>query len=188
MTDVFPADLTCTYTSTASGGATGNTAAGAGDLSETLNLPVGGGVTYTATCAIDSNATGTVSNTATVSSSLTDHNPGNNSASDDTSLSPEADVEVTKTDGLTEVSPGDQLTYAINVANNGPSSDPATSLSDTLPTSLMGCTFLSVASGGASGNTASGSGNLNESLDLPVGAAWLTPSRARSPLAPPGRS
>ena len=99
--------LTCTYTSVAAGGATGNTAAGSGDLAETLSMPAGSSVTYTVSCTIDADATGTLSNTATIAGSVTDPDTGNNSATDDdTVLAPEADLSVTKTDGVTSAVPG----------------------------------------------------------------------------------
>ncbi|MDY6986882.1 MAG: hypothetical protein SWQ30_02395 [Thermodesulfobacteriota bacterium] len=88
LSDAFPADLTATWTSVAAGGATGNTAAGSGDLAETLSMPAGSSVTYTVTCDIDPSATGTLSNTATVTASVTDPDPGNNTFTDgDTVLS-----------------------------------------------------------------------------------------------------
>ena len=172
VTDTFPSALTCTYTSIAAGGATGNTAAGAGDLSETLSMPAGSSVTYTATCSIDPAATGTLSNTATISGSVDDPNAGNDSATDDdTVLTPEADVSVTKTDGVTSAVPGqDSLTYTIVVANAGPSVDASASLADPFPASLT-CTYTSVAAGGATGNTAAGAGDLADSLSLPVGSS-----------------
>ena len=82
VTDTFPASLTCSSTSVAAGGATGNTASGAGNLGETLSMPSGSSVTYTALCAISSVAAGTLSNTASISSAATDSTPGNNSATD----------------------------------------------------------------------------------------------------------
>ena len=171
LSDTFPAALTCTYTSVAAGGATGNTAAGAGDLAETLSLPAGGSVTYTATCSIDSDATGTLSNTATITASVTDLAPGNNSATDsDTVLVPEADLGVTKSDGVTSATPGASVVYTIVVANSGPSDDPVVSLIDTLPASLT-CTSTSVAAGGATGNTAAGAGDLAETLSMPAGSS-----------------
>ncbi len=170
LADTFATDLTCTYTSVTSGGATGNTAGGAGDLNETLAMPVGSSATYTATCAIDSAATGTLSNTATVSSSILDLVGGNDNATDsDTVLAASADLRVTKTDGVTSVAAGQSVTYTIVAANDGPSDDPAAGLSDTFPADLT-CTYTSVASGGATGNTASGSGNLSETLSIPAGA------------------
>ena len=167
LTDTFPSDLTCTFTSAAAGGATGNTASGMGNLAETLSMPPGGSVTYTVMCTIDSAATGTLSNTATVTGSVTDPSPGNNSATDaDTVLAPMADVSVTKDDGVTSAVPGQSLTYTIVATNNGPTDNPSVSLTDTFPSDLT-CTFTSA--GGATGNTASGMGNLAETLSMPPG-------------------
>ncbi len=169
--DMFPAELTCTYTSVAADGASGNTAAGSGNLAETLNMPASSSVTYTVTCDIASSATGTLSNTATVSSTMTDPTPGNNSATDaDTVLMPEADIAVTKTDGVSSAIPGETLIYTIVATNSGPSDDPAVSLTDTLPAELT-CTYTSVATGGATGNTAAGAGDLAESLSMPAGSS-----------------
>ncbi len=172
VTDMFPAELSCTFTSAAAGGATGNTAAGSGNLADTLNMPVGSMVTYMAACMIDSGATGTLSNTAIISGSLPDPVPGNNSATDNnTVLMPEADISVTKTDGVTSAVPGQTtLIYTIVVSNNGPSDDPAVSISDTFPTDLA-CTYTSVAAGGASGNTVAASGDLADTLNMPAGSS-----------------
>ena len=172
LTDVFPSPpLTCTYTSVAAGGASGNTAAGAGALAETLSMPAGSSVTYTVTCDIDSDATGTLSNTATVTASVTDTIPGNNSATDgDTVLVPVADLAVTKSDGVTSAVPGEEVVYTIVASNAGPSDDPSVSLTDTFP-AVLTCSFTSVAAGGATGNTAAGAGNLTETLSLPVGSS-----------------
>ncbi|MCP4658783.1 MAG: DUF11 domain-containing protein, partial [bacterium] len=114
LTDTYPAQLTCSYTSVAAGGATGNTAAGAGDLSETLALPAFSSVTYTALCTIDPAATGTLTNTATISGTVTDPVPGNDSATDgDTVLTPETDLAITKDDGVTSAIPDHTVTNTI---------------------------------------------------------------------------
>jgi len=81
VSDTFPAELTCSWTSIATNGATGNTT-GSGDLADTLSLPPGGSVTYTADCAIDPGATGLLSNTATIVPSVSDLDSTNNSATD----------------------------------------------------------------------------------------------------------
>ena len=82
LTGTFPAVLTCP---------SGNTAAGSGNLGETLSLPVGSSVTYTIICTIDLNATGTITNTASIAASVTDPTPGNDSATDgDTVLRPDS--------------------------------------------------------------------------------------------------
>ena len=171
VTDTLPADLTCTYTSVTAGGASGNTA-GSGNLAETLAMPSGSSVTYTATCATDAAATGTLSNTATIAGSVTDPNPANNSATDaDTVLVSEADLSITKTDGVTSAVAGTILQYTIVASNAGPSDDPTVSVTDTLPADLT-CTYTSVTAGGASGNTA-GSGNLAETLAMPSGSSVI---------------
>ncbi|MEM1334983.1 MAG: hypothetical protein AAGG08_16155, partial [Actinomycetota bacterium] len=169
VADTFAAPLeNCTFTSVAAGGASGNTAAGSGNLAEVLNLPSGASVTYTVTCDINPGATGTVSNTATIqSSSVTDPVPGNNSASDTNTLSPSADVGVTKTNGTTTSLPGAVTVYTIVASNAGPSTAPSVTLNDTFPAILLNCSYTSLAAGGATGNTVSGSGDLAETLSLP---------------------
>ena len=81
-------------------------------------------------------ATGSLSNTATVSApaGVTDPNPGNNSATDTDTLTPEADLSITKTDGTTSVVPGTNDTYTITVTNNGPSTVSSLTLTDAIPT------------------------------------------------------
>ena len=92
--DTFPAELTCTWTCAGAGGGT-CTPSGSGNISETVNLPAGGSVTYTASCTVSPAATGTLSNTATISmmgGGPTDPDSGNNSATDsDTTVSPLGD-------------------------------------------------------------------------------------------------
>jgi uncharacterized repeat protein (TIGR01451 family) len=169
--DGVPTELTCTYTSVAADGATGNTIAGSGDLSETLSMPVGSSVTYTVNCKIASDATGTLSNTATVTASLNDPDGGNNAATDNnTVLVPAADISVSKTDSLTTATPGGSLNYTIIASNAGPSNDPSVSLTDSLPSELT-CTYTSVAADGATGNTATGAGDIAETLSMPSGSS-----------------
>jgi uncharacterized repeat protein (TIGR01451 family) len=90
VTDTFPAACTSvSYTSVASGGASGNTAGpAAGNIADTVNLPAGSSVTYTATCTISPAATGTLANTATVAApaGVTDPTPANSSATDTDTL------------------------------------------------------------------------------------------------------
>ena len=64
-------------------------------------MPVGSSVTYTVSCATGAASPGTLSNTATITTSVIDPNLADNSATDDTLVTFEADLEVTKTDGLT---------------------------------------------------------------------------------------
>jgi uncharacterized repeat protein (TIGR01451 family) len=89
VTDSFPAELNCTFTSVAVEGASGNTGEGSGDIGDTLVLPPGSSVTYTAPCDIDAEASGILSNTASVESAVSDPNPGDESATDETSIGSE---------------------------------------------------------------------------------------------------
>ncbi len=170
VADTFPAVLTgITWTCVGAGGGT-CTASGSGDLNDTANLPAGGSVTYTVNATIDAAATGTLSNTATVSSSVTDPNPANNSATDNTTLTPQADLSITKTDGQTTAVPGQSVTYTIVASNSGPSNDPSASVADTFPAILNGVTWTCVGAGGGT-CTAAGSGNINDTVNLPAGGS-----------------
>jgi uncharacterized repeat protein (TIGR01451 family) len=192
-----------TFTATETGGATGFTASGSGSIDDTaVNLPAGSTVTYTIVATIASSATGTLSNTATVtpSAGVTDSPDGthivndaiggirlaavtvggNNSATDTDKLTPEANLQIVKTDNLGGSSvtgaigsgvPGQAITYTIVVTSAGPSDAIGASLVDTLPSALIGATYTAVATGGATGFTASGTGNIDDTaLNMPAGS------------------
>jgi len=171
VTDTFQAPLqNCSYTSVASGGAAGNTSA-AGDINDTLDMPVGSSVTYDVTCDVDAAATGTLSNTATVSSATAaDPVPGNDSATDTSTLGASADLAISKTDNQASHTPGTPIDYVIVVENLGPSVVSDAVVTDTFQAPLQNCSWTSVASGGATGNT-SASGDINDTLDMPVGSS-----------------
>ncbi len=169
VADTFPAVLTCNWTCVGAGGGT-CTAAGAGNINDAaVNLPVAASVTYTATCAIDASATGTLVNTATVSSATTDPNPANNSATDTDTLTPQADLSITKTDGVASVTAGGSTTYTITASNAGPSDAPGSTVADTFPGTLT-CTWTCVGAGGGT-CTAAGAGNINDVVNLPAGGS-----------------
>jgi uncharacterized repeat protein (TIGR01451 family)/fimbrial isopeptide formation D2 family protein len=168
VADTFPAVLTCNWTCTGAGGGT-CTAAGAGNINDSsVNLPAGASVTYTATCAINASATGSLSNTATVTSA-SDPNAGNNSATDTDTLAPQADLSITKTDGVTTATPGGSVTYTITASNAGPSNAPGATVADTFPASLT-CNWTCTGAGGGT-CTAAGSGNINDTANLPAGGS-----------------
>jgi len=171
VADTFPASLTCTWTCVGAGGGT-CTASGSGNISDTVNLPAGGSTTYTASCTISAAATGTLSNTATVAApgGVTDPTPGNNAATDSDTLAPQADLSITKTDGVTAVTPGGSVTYTITASNAGPSNATGATVADTFPAVLTGVTWTCVGAGGGT-CTASGSGNINNTVNLPAGGS-----------------
>ncbi|MEO6326575.1 MAG: putative Ig domain-containing protein, partial [Thermoanaerobaculia bacterium] len=170
VADTFPASLTATWTCVGAGGGT-CTAAGAGNINDTVNLPSGGSVTYTVSATISAAATGTLSNTATVTApaGVTDPTPGNNSATDSDTLAPSADLSITKTDGVTTATPGGSVTYTITASNAGPSNATGATVADTFPASLTATWTCAGAGGGTC--TAAGSGNINDTVNLPSGGS-----------------
>jgi uncharacterized repeat protein (TIGR01451 family) len=76
---------------------------------------------------------GTITNYASVAGGQADPDSANNSASEETTVKPSADVAVTQTDSPDPVIAGNTLTYTINVKNNGPSPATGVVLTDTLP-------------------------------------------------------
>jgi uncharacterized repeat protein (TIGR01451 family) len=172
VTDNFPASLTgVTWTCVASSGSSCAAASGSGNINHTVNLLVGGTVTFTAGGTLNINASGTLSNTATVTppAGITDPNPANNSATDTDTIIPAADLSITKTDGQAAVSPGQAVTYTIVASNAGPTSATGATVSDTVPATLVAPTWTCVGAGGGT-CTANGVGNINDTVNLPVGA------------------
>src|SRR4029077_11571164 len=142
VADTFPASLTCTWTCVGAGGGT-CTASGSGNLNDTVNLPAGGSVTYTASCNVSAAATGTLSNTATVTApaGVTDPTPGNNSATDSDTLTaaPGAVVTGTKTVSAGPYAVGGTITYTVTLSNSGPGAqadNPGNEFTDVLPAGL----------------------------------------------------
>ncbi|HAF24067.1 MAG TPA: hypothetical protein DCK93_14370 [Blastocatellia bacterium] len=171
ISDSFPASFTgVAYTATQGGGASGFTATGTGNISETVTMPAGSSVTYKAAGKISSSATGTLSDTATVTapSGVTDSNPANNSATDTDTITVKADLKVTVTDGKTATIPGAKDTYTIVVTNAGPSNVTGAAVSDSFPDTFTGVTFTATSSTGASGFTATGTGNISDTVALPA--------------------
>ncbi|MCA9168387.1 MAG: DUF11 domain-containing protein, partial [Planctomycetales bacterium] len=170
--DLFPATLTnVSYTSTTTGTVVGNSSSGDGDISDTVDMTVGSTIVYTVSATVAANATGAINNTATVTApnGTTEVDTANNSASDIDSLEPEVDLAITKTDNVTNVAPGDVLTYEIVVSNDGPADAVNATVEDQFPASLTNVSFTSTGSAGVTGNTASGTGNISDTVTLPAG-------------------
>ncbi|MCP3976128.1 MAG: DUF11 domain-containing protein [bacterium] len=88
--DLFPAELVgVSWTCRPSPGSECTAGPVAGDIIDTVDLLAGGTLTYTANATVADGATGSVSNTATVTRPAGDPNPDNNSAMDDDPLVPE---------------------------------------------------------------------------------------------------
>jgi uncharacterized repeat protein (TIGR01451 family) len=74
-----------------------------------------------------------------MATALSDENPAGESASDDTDVTPEADLAVTVSDGQALVTAGDGLThgYLITVTNFGPSDATSVTLADEWPSGFV---------------------------------------------------
>ena len=172
VTDTAPAALTLgAWTCLASVGSS-CPASGSGNISASVSLLSGGTATFTVNATIAGNATGSIANTATIAppAGVTDPNLANNSAADTDTVGSVADLAITKTDGVASVNAGGSTVYTIVATNNGPSAVTGAVVSDNLPAAIASDTFTAVGSGGASGFTASGSGNINDTVDLPAGS------------------
>jgi uncharacterized repeat protein (TIGR01451 family) len=80
-----------------------------------------------------------------------------------------ADLQVAITDGKASVPWGQPTSYTITVSNAGPIAASSVSVADTMPAQLTGVTWTCAATGGAT-CTAAGSGNLGDTIAVPVGA------------------
>ncbi len=173
VNDTFPGTLTgVTWTCVGAGGGT-CTGAGAGNIADVVNLPVGATVTYTVNATIAASATGSLSNTATVTvgGGVTEVNPLNNSATDTDTLTPQANLAITKTDGAATEIPGTSITYTITASNpTGPSNAPGSTVTDNFPGTLTGVTWTCVGAGGGT-CTGAGAGNIADAVNLPVGGS-----------------
>lgn len=102
-----------------------------GDLAATANINV------VVNFAIAANvAPGSVDNSASVSSNVSDPQPANNSSTASTALVALADVSVVKTGPATALA-GESLTYRLTVSNNGSSDAQAVVLDDPTPQGLL---------------------------------------------------
>ncbi len=165
----------CTTSGTASCGTSslvGNTVSFTG---ASINAGGANKITITLSGTVDSGTTGTLSNTANIvipgGASFTDPDTiTNNSATDDSTQAvvvvPSADLSISKTDGSTTYTPGTGITYTIEVTNLGPDSASGFNITDSVPAAITGltidsCTTSGTASCGSSslvGNTVSFTG------------------------------
>ena len=175
VADAFPSALIdITWTCSGTNGAI-CTASGTGDINDTADLPPLSSVVYTATATVNPGvAPGTLVNTATATPPVGIPDPDllNNSATDtDTLVYPTADLAITKDDGLTQVSPGQYVVYTIIATNStGPSNVTGATVVDAFPPDLINVTWTCAGSGGGT-CSAAGAGNINDSVNLPSGAA-----------------
>ena len=182
IVDNVPAAISgLTVTCTASGSANcgNNNTSGNSVRYDNAAVSAGAGnkLTITISGTVGSGTTGNLVNTADIvippSAGFSDPDSNNNSSTDtDTRASTStADLWITKVkEGLPYYLPGDQMIYTIQVSNAGPNNVIGATVVDTFAAVLSSPppSWTCVASGGAS-CTASGTGNINDTIDLPTG-------------------
>ncbi len=80
-----------------------------------------------------------------------------------------ADLSITKTDGQTTVVAGSMTTYAIVVTNAGPAAVTGATLTDSFPAAITGVSWTCAASAGSSCGAPSGTGDINEAVNVAAG-------------------
>ena len=177
VSDMFPAGIASTSTtSVAAGGATGNTAGPfAGNINDTVTIPPGGSITYTVVAQTDPAATGSLANTVNVTGGAMTV-PGTTSATDTDTLTPSGNLSISKTDSPDPVMTGTALTYTITVANSGPSTATGVTVTDTFPAQFTNPMWSCLAAGAGSSCAPMGAGNLAaESVNIgPGGSVTFT--------------
>jgi len=102
------------------------------------NLSAGNATAITINVTVDSNTTGSISNTANVKSeSLEDLHLANNNVTEQTTVRYGADLSIVKSDDPDPVVVGENLTYTLNVTNNGPFAALNVNVTDTLPAGVQ---------------------------------------------------
>jgi uncharacterized repeat protein (TIGR01451 family) len=172
LTFPLPAGISsANWTCTAAGGASCPAASGSGAINAVVNLPSGGSLTYSIVASVSASQSGPLSTTATITApgGVTETNLGNNTAIDTDNATASANLSVTKTDGVTSVTPGQTTTYTIVVTNNGPSFVTGATVTDALPVAITSATWTATYTGTGSTGPASGTGNINASVNLAAG-------------------
>ncbi len=139
VTDNLPADVTLVSTTGCTEDPNGIPVCSLG------NLAAGAMVQYQVLVNVNPGFEGMLNNTATVTSDSTDSDPNNNDDTEPTIVGAAANLSVTKVDDIDPAPPGTQLTYTIEVTNQGPSVAQNVVVTDTLPPEVtfvntVGCT------------------------------------------------
>jgi uncharacterized repeat protein (TIGR01451 family) len=161
--DQHPSIFACTFVSVTASQGTGVYRVWDPVVASLGTLPAGQSATVVVTVRANTNFSGAMTNSATVSAVMNaaDPNSKNNSASVDTQVVTSSDLSVTISGPATDPV-GQPATYLVTVHNNGPSDAANTKLVDTLPGSAaLSSVILSQGTYGVSGSTLTASvGNL----------------------------
>jgi uncharacterized repeat protein (TIGR01451 family)/gliding motility-associated-like protein len=175
ITDIIPAALTnVSWTSTVAGAATiTNGVTGTGNnLNITANIPAGvaNTISITITGTVNPAAKGNISNTATVTPAEPTGTGSNSTVN--ANVTSTSGIVITKT-GPSAATAGNQITYQVEISNNGPSNATGTQITDIVPASLNNVSWTTQLTGAATVTTgASGTGNtINVTASISAGTS-----------------
>ncbi|HEY8132747.1 MAG TPA: hypothetical protein VII12_12750 [Thermoanaerobaculia bacterium] len=115
-----------------------------------------------------------ITNTASATTDSFDTNTANNSSSVMTTVTPVADLAVTKTDAPDPVLAGSNITYTITLTNNGPSDASSLSLTDAVPANTTFVSFTAPAGWATTTPPAGGSGTVTATRPSLIASASST--------------
>lgn len=186
VADTLPAGVTGSWTAAYAGGGSG-AASGSGDINTPVTLPAGATATFTITVTPQATLTAALTNTATVTPTdgKPDPNPGDNTSTVTSEATPTADLVIVKTNGSgkSTYTPGEEMVYTITVTNNGPSFVTGATVIDDLPAAISFAEWTaSITTGTGTVSGASGTGSINETVNLAPGAVatFLVSARVSS--------
>ncbi|MFZ6031095.1 MAG: DUF7507 domain-containing protein [Chloroflexota bacterium] len=130
ITDTLPAEVTF---QSASPGCSHNTGQVICDIGEMIT---GTEESRVIVVRVDPDAGGTITNQAVVGSESPDPNPANNTATVQTTVNQQADLQIMKSANLGTVLAGNTLTYTLSLHNGGPSTATGVRITDTLPSAV----------------------------------------------------
>ena len=175
LTDTLPANVTFVSANSTAG----TCAQAAGVVTCNIGaLANGASATVTIIVTTTGATAASITNTANVTGAEFDSNAANNSASASTAVTPVADVQIIKTAAPNPVNAGQNLTYAVNVRNNGPSAATGISVTDTPPVTLA-----LVSATGSQGTCSIAAGTITCNVGTLASGAQATATIVVTPLA-----
>ncbi len=133
-------------------------------------LGAGLGTTVTLAVRVPLTATGTVTNSAGVTSDVVEQDSTDNLLGLTTQIYPLVDLGISMSSQPSPVIPGRQIFYSIVVSNTGPAAASGAIVSDTFPAQIASVFWSCQATPGSS-CAGSGSGNINRPVNLAAGGS-----------------
>ncbi|HSB09838.1 MAG TPA: HYR domain-containing protein [Blastocatellia bacterium] len=168
LTDAVPANTTFVSATVTTGTGWSTSAPAVGGTGNVVfskaTVASGEAAVFTMVVHVNTNTANgaTITNSATAASATSDPTPGNNTGTATTTVQTQADLAVTKTDSPDPVVAGNNLTYAINFTNNGPSDAQSVSVTDAVPanTTFVSATVTTGSGWSVSAPAVGGTGNV----------------------------